>query len=156
MALVAVCFVIAHKIGQLHKAVSSVEVIGVDDRERVVDGTCGFKHRVTGAPRLGAVGRDGNALRNVLCLLENILDLYAAFDALADSLAEKLKVFLFYNENDLVKARLERIIDRVVDDELAVGADRVNLLEPAVSAAHTCCKNKQCHYLSPTVSDYLI
>ena len=56
-------------------------------------------------------------------------------DLVADAFAEGLLDVAADQENDVAETGVERIINRVVDDQLAVRSDGIGLLEAAVPAS---------------------
>ena len=92
---------------------------------------------VARAPRLLAAFRHRKALRQVIQLLENIFDLHVLRYAVADNLFKVLKKLLLDDEDYLGKARLRGIKNRKIHDNLAVFANGIDLLQAAVTAAHT-------------------
>ena len=56
-----------------------------------------------------------------------------------------LKVLADY-EDQLAEASVDGVVDAVVHDGLAVRAELVQLLEAAVTAAHSCCEEEKCWF----------
>ncbi|MPM79982.1 hypothetical protein SDC9_127025 [bioreactor metagenome] len=80
--------------------------------------------------------------------------------AAADDIVKVLLNLAVDDEDDLLKACLQRVIERIVHDDFAVAANGVDLLEPAVAAAHSCCHDNESRFLhiqSPlkTLESYL-
>ena len=118
----------SHKIRELYKTVASIEIVGVDDGKIVIDRTLSTQHCVSCAPRLDSAFRDLYAVRQIVDVLKNVIDLNVIFDALAYGFAEYIEIFFLNDEHNVVKSRLECIINRVIENEFAVGADGVDLL----------------------------
>ena len=91
--------------------------------------------------------RDLKALRNLIQLLEYIFHLHVPAHSVPHTLAEILLVFLFDNENDLLKSRPVRVIHGKINDLVALLVHRVDLLESAVAASHACCQNYQYRFV---------
>ena len=56
------------------------------------------------------------------------------FHLVADALAEGIFDVAPDQEHDVAEPRPERVVDRIVDDQFAVGPDGIGLLETAVPA----------------------
>ena len=130
--------------GELAVAVRAVEIVGVDGGEGLVDDAGGEKDGLGGSPGLGAAGGDGEAWGNVLERLEDVIDGDALFETRADGFAECLLDVFADDEDELAEAGAEGVVDGVVDDGFAGGADGVDLLETAVTAAHAGGENEEC------------
>ena len=98
------------------------------------------------APGLLPPLRDGIPCRQIGHALVGIFYLGLGMPP-PDALLEDLPVFRFDDADDPAKARLHRIVDRIINDELPVGADRFSLLQPAVAAAQPRGHNDKCRFL---------
>ena len=121
----------------LPEALGAVVVVGVDDGEGAVDYVAGGEDGVAGAPGLDAAVGDRIAGRQVVELLVGVLDVYELGEPVAYGLVEGLLYLVLDDEHDGVEAGALGVVDGVVDDELAVAAHGVYLLETAVAAAHS-------------------
>jgi len=136
------------------EALRAVVVIRVDDRERrIADGLLCHKDGVGRAPWLDAPLRHGEPLRQLVELLVGIADLKpGAQGAGTDSLLERLLNLMLDDENNGLEPGAAGIVKAVVQNGLAGRPHRVDLLEPAVAAAHTGSHDHQdrfVHVLSP-------
>ena len=119
------------------EAVAVVEIITVDHAERLVDHLLGHHHSMVGTPRFGTALGNGISLRDLVETLEDELagDMTLIFGK--DLLAEILFEILADHPDDLAKTGLDGVIDTVVHDRLAVGAQTVQLFQTTITAAHT-------------------
>ncbi len=113
----------------------------------------GHKHGVVGPPRLHALGIEGESCRNLVEFLNHEVELerraVEAFHVAVpfrDVFLEVLKEIFPDDIHDLSESGLHGVIDRIVDDCLAVRAESVHLLKSAVTAAHSGCKYKKCRF----------
>ena len=117
----------------------AVKIIGVDDGKRTFHHAPAAGHRVRRAPWLSASLGNREPLRQAVQLLIDIVDMEPFFHARADCLAERLLDFALDDESYPAEARLIRVIERKVDDEVPFLVYRCHLLEPAEAAAHSGC-----------------
>ena len=129
-------------IGQT-EGLRAVKIVGVDGAEGRVHQLPGRQHRVARAPGLFAALGDGKALRQIVHFLIGVLDLHLAAGPVADDLPEQGLVFPLDDDNGLFKARPFRVEKGVIQNDLAVAAHGVDLLQPAVAAAHARGHNDQ-------------
>ena len=80
------------------------------------------------SPGLYTVIRAGKAVRELIVFLKNILNAHLFFDSAAYKLLKFFFNGVLYNKNYLVKACLDRIVNRIVKQRLAVFSDRLKLL----------------------------
>ena len=134
-------FALRHRLGEkiIERAERprAVKIVGVDDGEGAVDHAPAGAHGVRRAPRFFAAFGNGEPRRDVVRRLEHIPHVHPALRMTADNGAEIRLAFLFDDEHDLAEARLIRVVQREVHDDLAVIAHGRDLLEPAEAAAHT-------------------
>ena len=125
------------ELGEAAEGVSAVEIVGVDDGEGAVHDATGAPDGVAGAPGFHAVRRRSEAGWEVVGLLKGVADFEAGVGgvARADAGAEGFLEVTADDEDDLGKAGLAGVVNGVVEDGLAAGAERVHLLEAAVAAA---------------------
>ena len=114
----------------------AIVVVGVDDGEGAVHHVPSRQSGVSGAPGLLALLRNGIALRQVLLELVGVADVHGPGHPFADAALEVLLDLGLDDEDHRLEARPAGVVDGVVDDHLVVLAHRVQLLEPAVAAAH--------------------
>ena len=69
-------------------------------------------------------------------ILEHIIDLHLFGDAVAADGGDKLLHTGLDDEDHMVKPSANRVVDGVLHQNLAVGAEAVNLLVSAVAGAH--------------------
>ena len=115
----------------------AIKIIGVDDGKRTFHHTPAAGHRVRRAPWLFASLGNREPLRQTVQLLIDIVDVEPFFHARADRLAEHLLDFALDDEGYAAEARLIRIIERKIDDEVPFFVYRRHLLESAEAAAHS-------------------
>ena len=125
-------------------ALRSVEVVCIDHGERLLDGVGGHQDRLRRAPRLGAPGRHAESRGNLVQFLKDVVHRNALFKTRAHYLLERLLDILADDKNQLPKPGAHGVKDRVVDDGFAARANRLNLLQTTVTAAHTGSQNKKC------------
>ena len=139
---------IIHKIiMDLYKCTLAVIIICIDDCKRF------FYHAFTGqdcltcSPWLSTAFRHNHAFRNFGNLLERIADLHAQrFTDLRNAVADhRFKIFfqaLSDDEYYFIKTSLDRVMDRVIHDDLAVRSDRIELLDSfSIAGTNTRCHN---------------
>ncbi|MPM84040.1 hypothetical protein SDC9_131111 [bioreactor metagenome] len=108
-----------------------------------------------GSPGLYAVFRHGKARgQHGVRLLKNIAHLHVLFCAAADDIVEILFDSSVDDEDNLLKACLHRVVERIVHDDLAVASDGVYLLEPAITAAHAGGHDNKSRFLHGRKSPY--
>ena len=90
-----------------------------------------------GAPRLLPAVRHGETGRQVVQVLADIPGLDAFLGMSPDLLAEGCGDLFLDHEDDLAETSPQRVIDGVSDNRLAAGADGIDLLQAAVTAADT-------------------
>ena len=112
----------------MRKGGFAVIIIGVYNRKRLVNHIPAAKHRVSGTPRLCAVGRTGKALGQFVCFLENIFGFNHFFNMLCGNRFKILFNSPLNNKNDFIEACLYRVINRVIKQYFTVFAYRRYLL----------------------------
>ena len=127
------------KVVQLDKSLFAVVVVGVDNGERLLDDALAGQHSLAGAPGLAAALGHGVPGGNVLQRLERVVDLNAQLgadflDAVADGLFESVLDIVADDKDDFVKPGLDGVMNGIVHDDLAVGADGCQLLDAAAEA----------------------
>ena len=131
------------ELAQLHQSIATEKVIRADDAESTFDMVAGGINSVTGTPGLGAPFGRSETLRQVIHLLIGVIHLDFALEAAADDLFEGLFQLLFNDKYHLAEAGQNGIMYRIINNDLAVGAQRVDLLQTAVAAAHTGGQNQK-------------
>lgn len=116
---------------------AAVKIIGVDDGERRFDHIACAQHGVHRAERLFALRqlrpRRGEALRRLKRIVDP--DAGALLDAVAEEGAHILQHLRLDDEHDAVKPGAQRVVDRVFHEDLAVGAETLDLLDAAIARA---------------------
>jgi len=103
---------------------------------------------VRGAPGLHAVGGHGKARgQHGIRLLEDVAHFHVFLRAASDDFIKILLDLAVDDEDDLLKTRFQRVIERIVHDDFAVAPDGIDLFEPAVAAAHACCHDDKSGFL---------
>ena len=115
----------------------TVEIIGVNDGKGLVDNVTSHEYGMACSPGLGAFGRNAESVRDVVQLLEHVVDVGPVLELLSDRGAEGLLDVAANDKNDLAEANPQGVIDRVVDNNLAPRTHGVDLLEAAITAANT-------------------
>ena len=126
---------------------AAVEVVGVDNGKWLVDGLCCHHNSVVCAPRLYATLGESEALGQVVELLEYILHLYLMAEALG--VEHLLKICLegvADYEYHLAEASANSVVNRVVDNSLAVRAYAIHLLERTIARTHARCQYQKCRF----------
>ena len=121
---------------QRRVGIPAVEVIGVDDREGCVHGIACAEDGMGGAPRLFTADWNREAGGQLVDRLEGKADFDPAGELRGDAFAEILLEVRTDDEDHLAEASAESVEHRVVQDGLAGGAHRVDLLESTVAATH--------------------
>ena len=126
---------------------AAVKIVGVDDGKGRPDHIARAQHGVHGAERLAALRqirpRRGEAVRR----LERVVDAHAGalLNAVAEEVAHVLQHLRLDDEHDAVKPGAQRVIDRVLHQDLAVGAEALDLLDAAITRAETGRHHYQSH-----------
>ena len=127
----------AQVVGHDLEGVATVEVVGIDDGERLVDELLGHEDGVVGPPGLLATFGDGEAGGQAVELLIGVLHLDAVSVVLGiDARLELLLKGVADDEDHLAEAGADGVFNAVVEDDFPVGAEAVELLETAVAATH--------------------
>ena len=131
------------------EGVLAVVIVGIDDREgRAVDLLLGAQDGVAGAEGLDAALGHGEAVGDLVHLLIGVADLHGAFLQPRTYGLHKVGPDGLLNNNDSgFKAGLMGIIQRVVQNGFSLAAYGVDLLQTAVTAAHTGGHNHQNRFL---------
>ena len=145
---------------QLHKSFLTVVVVGVDDGERLLDDALAGQHGLAGAPGFGAALGHTVTRGHIFQCLKRIVDLDTQvgadlLDAVADGLFKGFLDIVADDKDDLVKASFDGVVDRVIHDDLAVGADCGQLFDAAAeTGAYTGRHNNQScfHEFPPKLS----
>ena len=127
----------------LATALRTVIIVRVHDCKRPAHQLSRRQNRMRRSPRLCPPLRNTVALREIVQLLIRILNMHRTGETVPDCLMERLLDLALDNKNHSLKARALRVIDRIIQQKLTVIADRVNLLQSAVAAAHTGSHNDQ-------------
>ena len=124
------------------EAFFSVVVIGVDHGEGDAKGLAAGKDSLAGSPWFFAVFRAGEAFRKVMHVLEHIRNVCKLLHTVSDNGTEFVFDVFSDDKNDLVKAGFQGIVDGIIHDDLAIGANRSQLFDAsAKTAADTGCHN---------------
>ncbi|MPM62897.1 hypothetical protein SDC9_109775 [bioreactor metagenome] len=116
----------------------AVVIVRVDGGKRFMYNVLAAEDGVRRAPGLDAVFRHGEpGGEHRFRLLKDIVHFQMLFGSAADDLVKVVLDLAVDDEYDLLKPRLHCVEERIVHDDFAVAADRVDLLESAVTAAHT-------------------
>ena len=127
----------------------AVVVVGIDYRKGcAVDGLPGAEHRMGGAPGLDPAFGDGKSLGQIRQFLVGVANLHGSLlQTLADGFQEVLLDGFLDDNHNGVEAGLMGIINGIIQNGLALTADRVDLLQSAVAAAHTGGQNHKNRFL---------
>ena len=102
-------------------SVLAVKIVGVDGGERFFNRAFGHEDGVGRAPRLGAAGGQFVGRGQLVEFLKNVFHGDALLKTRADDFAELRLDVLADDEHELAEARAHRVVNRVVNDGLAVG-----------------------------------
>ena len=125
----------------------AVVVIGVDHRKGAVDEVLGGQHGVAGAPGLDPAFRHGVACGQLFQLLESVFHVHGLGHPVADGGLEGLLDLMLDDKDHGLEACAAGVVERIIHDDLSVGAHRVDLLHAAVTAAHTCRHHDQYRFV---------
>ena len=125
----------------------AVVVIGVDHRKGAVDEVLGGQHGVAGAPGLDPAFRHGVACGQLFQLLESVFHVHGLGHTVADGGLEGLFDLMLDDKDHRLEACAAGVVERIIHDDLSVGAHRVDLLHAAVTAAHTCRHHDQYRFV---------
>ena len=135
--------VIVHHLERL----GAVVVIGVDHRKGAVNEVLGGQHGVAGAPGLDPAFRHGVACGQLFQLLESVFHVHGLGHTVADGGLEGLLDLMLDDKDHGLEACAAGVVERIIHDDLSVGAHRVDLLHAAVTAAHTCRHHDQYRFI---------
>ena len=125
----------------------AVVVIGVDHRKGAVDEVLGGQHGVAGAPGLDPAFRHGVACGQLFQLLESVFHVHGLGHPVADGGLEGILDLVLDHKDHRLKAGPAGVVERIIHDDLAVGAHGVDLLHTAVTAAHACRHHDQYRFV---------
>ena len=94
-------------------------------------------------PRLLTAFGNVEALGQGIKALETELTGYVSLILGEDLGTELLLEILTDYSYDLAESGLDGIVDTIIHDGLSIGAQTIELLQAAITAAHTCCKQKK-------------
>src|SRR5580693_4693231 len=124
-------------------ALRSVEIVGVDNREGLVDRVGSHQNCMQRTPRPAAAYRDGKSRRKFIEFLKDVFNRDMSFKPCTDGVLERMLNVLANNEHDLTESGTKCVVDRIVDDGFTMRADWINLLEAAVAVAFAGGQNEQ-------------
>ena len=116
----------------------SIEIVGIEDGEGTFNNIAATVQGVGGAKRLDPALRENQTLGKVIGILECVPDADAVANTGCDGVTEDLVVLTFDDKYYFVKTGTNGIVNGIVDDKLAGGTQRVNLLQTAIAVPHTC------------------
>ena len=125
----------------------AVVVIGIDHRKGAVNEVLGGQHGVAGAPGLDPAFRHGVACGQLFQLLESVFHVHGLRHTVADGGLEGLLDLMLDDKDHGLEACAAGVVERIIHDDLSVGAHRVDLLHAAVTAAHTCRHHDQYRFV---------
>ena len=136
------------------EGLTAVEVVAVDDGEGLLDHAGGHQHGVGGAPGLLALGVDRQETGGDLVQLLGHEDKLqgASVGALdvavfaRDRLLELLEEVFADDVNHFAETGLYGVVNGIIDNGFAVGAEAVHLLESAVTATHAGGEDEKCRF----------
>lgn len=119
------------------ESIAIVEIVAVEHGEGFFDHVLSHHHGVVRTPGLLAVGGAGETFGECVERLEDEFagNLVLVFGE--DDLAEIVFEVFADNKHELTEAGVDGVVDRVVHDGLSLGAERVELFEATIAAAHT-------------------
>ena len=83
---------------------------------------------MSGSPWLCPSLWDGKSRRYIREPLIHIADLHVLSDAVPDFLPEKLRVFLPDHKQNLLKTRLQGVVDGIINNQVSPAIHRIHLL----------------------------
>ena len=112
------------------KAFLAIVIICIDYNERGLDYLLGYKHGLSGSPRLCTAFRKFS--RNIVDILESIVNSYImrranGGNAITDDFFELLLDILTDDKYHMIETSLNRIMDRVVHDDMVCIIDWLQL-----------------------------
>ena len=120
-----------------HKGVTVIEVVTVNDAERLLDDVLTHQHGMIGAPGLYTTFWNLKSLGQVVDTLEAELARHMTFVFRKNLGAELLLEVLTDHPYYLTKTSLNGVIYRIIHDGLPVGSQTIQLLQSAIAASHS-------------------
>ena len=124
------------KIVRRLKCAAAVEIIGVDRGKIALDLIRRAQYRVRRAPGLYAPLRNAIAVGQAIDGLIGVFQIHGFGDAIADGGAEIRRHFRLDDADHLTEARANRIVNGIIDDDVAAIIHGGDLLASAEAAAH--------------------
>ena len=119
-----------------------VVIVCIDDDERLLHEILCRKKGLSGSPGFHSSCRNAEAFRQIVQFLIGILHLHRLLDAAADDAAEIRVQIPADNKDDFIEARFQRVVNRIVHNDLTVRSDLFQLFDSAaVPASDSCCQN---------------
>ena len=132
---------IHHILVNLLKSLFAIVIIRIDNDKRFMNHLLRTQDRLAGSPWLRPVRRLLIAFREICKLLKCVLNRGNLLDTTPDDLLKILFQILPDNEHDLVKSGLQRVMNRIVHDDLTTGSYRFQLLDSTAKPASDTCRH---------------
>ena len=108
------------------------------------------------SPRLYTSFRNFVTFREIVQILEYIRYIHDLLNSLSNSFFKICFIFFLNNKYDFLKSCAFCIKDREIHNNMSFLIYRVNLLQPAISASHSCCHNDQNRFLHNEILQILL
>ena len=117
------------------EGVETVEVVGVDDQEWLVDEVFGDKHCVTGSPRFFSFGEFGYPFDRRIQFLESEDYFYFVVKSAMELIFEILFDGFADDDDDLTETCSDCVVDGIFDNCFSRGSNGIGLFQASVAAA---------------------
>ena len=137
-----------HILIQLYKRLFAIIVICIDHDKRFLHDILHAKDRLSGSPRFrsspGILPTSREFIHRLVC----ILDRNQLLDPLSDNLLKILLDILADNKDNLIASRFQRIMDRIIHNNLSIRPNRFQLFNSAAkTTADSGGHNDKCYIL---------
>ena len=137
---------LAEELAHYLERVAAVEVVAVDDGKGFLNDVLAHHHGMVRAPRLFAAFGHSEALGQFVQRLEHHFHRQVVLILADNLLAEIVLKILADDKHQFAETGLDGIVDGIVHNRFAVGAQTVHLLQTTIAAAHAGSKQKQCRF----------
>ena len=121
------------------KCMTSIIIIRINNGKRSINHINTAHDRMSGSPWLHTAFRNCKSLWQIVQILKYKFHLDVLTHTISDSCTEICLILLLYDKYDFFKSSLNSIIDRKINDNVPILINRIDLLQTAISASHTCC-----------------
>ncbi len=113
----------------LNKGFFSIIIVGIDNKKRFLDQIAANHDGMSRSPGFFALRRAAKAGRQLVKLLEGIFHLAKSLHATADNLLKISLQILSDDKYNFIKARLQGIVNGIINNNLTVWSNRCQLLD---------------------------